>query len=132
MAATTPLKPPVTSTAGIRKRAGVSVLVLIPVGMAIGMFCDKKWDQALTNAILASLAGLASWMTYHLICRQNNGLIMISMFFAPLINGKTRPIGPFWIFWLILAASFGLMMGAWARWRDGLPAEQVRPGAGGR
>ena len=132
MALTPPSAPQRTTIAGIRKRAGASVLMLIPVGMAIGMFCDKKWDQALTNATLAGLAGLASWVAYHLTCRQNNGLIMISMFFTPLINGKPRPVGPFWISWLTLAAFFGLMMGAWARRRDGLPGDPARPGAGGR
>lgn len=126
-----PRAPHTTTAADIRTRAALSTLLLILVGLAIGVGYGQAWGQALPKAILGSLAGLTCWTVYHPVCRQHNGLITVSGFLAPLIDGKPRAVRS-WILLLSVAAVSGLMFGAWARRRDGLPGNPARPEAGGR
>ena len=104
-------KPPTSHAASIRWRAGVTTLVEIPLGAGIALWDGKTVGQALALGLLGSLMGLACWVTYHRVSRQNDGLMLVGGFVAPIVMGPARLSGTFWLVLLTFAAGLGFLFG---------------------
>ena len=87
------IHPPGSTRADIRRLAVILTPVIWCICLGMGLHYGKTVPQAISTATAASLAGLASWFAYHLVSRQNNGVLMV-MF--PGVNLYSRTYVPSW------------------------------------
>lgn len=110
--------PPATSTADIRRRAAACAVAMAGLVAAINLWDGKPWAHVATAGLGAGVAGLATWTTYHLISRRNDGLAMfnIAITFA---NNRSRGD---WLSVLMITA-IGVLLGLVFGWtgRTGRP-----------
>jgi hypothetical protein len=105
-----------TTKAEIRCSAAFMTLFAWGVGLGFGAHHGKNLSQASTAAIPVALCGLAGWVTYHFVSRQNNGLGFLIM--APCVSNsiwRDSPTLALVMPLLLLQITLGFLLGLSAR-----------------
>jgi hypothetical protein len=105
-----------TTKAQIRCMAAFLTFMAWAAGLGLGAQHGKDFSEASSAAIVAALCGLAGWITYHIVSRQNNGLAFLIT--APCLSRSfwqhPPSLGPVTQL-LLLQVMLGLVFGFSAR-----------------
>jgi hypothetical protein len=96
-------------------------------GIGIGDHRGMGLLQAASDAAVAVLCGSASWLTYHIIGRQNNGLIMIAFYLPMVREDPTETCDAILATFLPVALALGGFFGLIARGLEALKARKRAP-----
>jgi hypothetical protein len=89
------------------------------VGIGMGDYFGMSFSQASSLSAAAAFCGLASWLTYHIVGRQNNGLIMIMSQLALFVReDQTHSLSALVVTFLPFGVAMGGFFGLAARGLD--------------
>jgi hypothetical protein len=122
---------PKTSASTGSTKGGIRFLAVIMAagmwffGLCLGDYLGMSLSRASSLSSAAILCGLAAWLAYHLVGRQNNGLIMIASCFGSLMReDQTQTFGAIVATFLPCWVAVGALIGLTARGLDALKAKK--------